>query len=109
MLYDRLLVAVDRSMVALESPSMHHIAHDELIRAQRIVDELGFALDLEAGQEIAANLLALYEFSHEQLVRANMSKDSSSLATVRTVFAELRDAWRTGVELNPAAAPTAAR
>ncbi len=105
MLYDRLIVAIDRSTVALESPSTYFIAHDELIRAQRIVDELRFALDLEAGQEIAANLLSLYEYSHELLVRANTSKDSSSLGTVRTIFVELRDAWRTGVELGTAAAP----
>ncbi len=99
MLYDRLLLAIDRSSTALAGAGDVNIAHDELVRAQRIVHELRVSLDLEQGGEIAENLQALYEWSHEQLVLVNTTKDPSGLTGVRQVIDELRTAWRDGVEL----------
>lgn len=108
MLYDRLLLAIDRTTNALDSVEASaadmSVAHDELVRAQRIVHELRVSLDLEQGGEIAANLSSLYEWSHEQLVLVNTSKDPRALAGVRKVIDELRTAWRDGVELAQAPA-----
>ncbi|NOX30048.1 MAG: flagellar export chaperone FliS [Actinobacteria bacterium] len=99
MLYDRLLVAIERSTQAIDITGDHEVAHDELVRAQRIVDELRFSLDAEAGGEIAENLRALYDFSHEQLLRANLNKNARELASIAKIFGELREAWFESVEL----------
>lgn len=100
MLYDRLLLAIDRATRSLdESDASQQVAHDELVRAQRIVNELRITLDLDQGGEIAANLQSLYEWSHDQLVLANTGKNPALLPPVRQVISELREAWRTGVEL----------
>ncbi len=99
MLYDRLLLALNRSTTALASPDGdHELVHDELVRAQRIVDEPRFAHDLDQGGEIAANLRDIYDYSHEQLLLANTRKDATQLPSLIEVFTELRTAWHEGVE-----------
>lgn len=95
MLYDRLLVAVRRSRVELEGdgPADTELCHHELVRAQRIVEELRFGLDDDQGGEIATNLRRLYDFCHERLLIANTTKSPAGLDDVEAVVAELRDVW----------------
>lgn len=98
MLYDGALAALTRSEQALaaETPAgSMEIANRELQRAQDIVTELRVTLDLEGGGAIAANLAALYDFCLDRLITANVSKDPTELPVVRTVIADLREAWAT--------------
>lgn len=67
--------------------------HQCLVRAQRIIAELASSLDMEAGGEIAANLMALYQFMHEQLVLANLQDDVNKVQKVREMLESLREAW----------------
>ena len=64
-----------------------------LVRAQRIITELASSLDMEAGGEIAANLMALYQFMHEQLVLANLQDDVNRVQKMREMLEILREAW----------------
>ena len=48
---------------------------------------------MEAGGEIAANLMALYQFMQEQLVLANFQDDVEKIRKVREMLESLRQAW----------------
>ena len=98
MLYDRLLLGLDRSLAALDTGKAPSTVHAELVRGQLILDELRFSLDHEAGGEIAANLRDLYDYCYETMVKANVEKSGDGLVTVRQIIGELRDAWYQGVE-----------
>jgi flagellar protein FliS len=63
-------------------------------KAISIIDEgLRPALDLEAGGEIAANLMALYEYVANRLLYANLKADAASLDEAAQLLAELKSAW----------------
>lgn len=95
LLYDGALAAVERAERALDETGAEAIAmaHNELTRAQDIVLELQLALDHEVGGGIAASLDSLYDFCLDALLQANLRKDPSTLAGVRTVLSGLREAW----------------
>ena len=93
MLYEGVVTALDKASNALVStPKDIELAHTELTRCQDIVIELMQALNHDAG-EMAIRLATLYEYCHHQLVQANASKDMSHAEPVKTIFADLRDAW----------------
>jgi flagellar secretion chaperone FliS len=96
MMYDGALAAITRaeqSMAALGTPGVLEVANGELLRAQRIVEELLMSLDRDQGGQIAANLAALYDFCLDRLMTANLRKDATVLPAVRETLAGLRDAW----------------
>lgn len=91
-LYDRLLVDLERgeqAIVANDIPAVNeHLTH-----AQAIVMTLYEALDTEkwpAGR----HLNGLYLFVHNELVSANVQKDTAKVAACRELLLPLRDAWR---------------
>lgn len=66
---------------------------NHILKSQEIITELMASLDLEAGGEIAKNLLSLYAYFNGQLVKANIDKDPSKLAPVKAMMEELKLAW----------------
>ena len=65
-------------------------------RAIAIIDEgLRPALDMEAGGDIAANLMALYEYIVNRLLYANLKGDEPSLDEAASLLVELKGAWET--------------
>lgn len=67
--------------------------HENLIRAQDIINELRGALDLSMG-EVAQNLERSYEYFHHLLIQANMKKDSSLLIECVELMTIIRDTWQ---------------
>jgi flagellar protein FliS len=93
MLYDGLLASLDKVDQSLaESPQGIEAAHHELMRSQAIIEELMSSLNAGAGP-VARSLAALYEYSHRQLVEANLLKQFGPAQPVRTIFEDLREAW----------------
>jgi flagellar protein FliS len=93
MLYDGLLASLDKVDQSLaETPQGIEVAHQELMRSQAIIEELMSSLNADAGQ-VARSLAALYEYSHRQLVEANLLKQFGPAQPVRTIFGDLREAW----------------
>jgi flagellar protein FliS len=90
MLYDRLVLDLDRADTAL-----HHgvPANEHLLHAQDILSELLSTLDLKAWAG-AAKLSALYTFMLTELINANVHRDAAKVASVRELVVPLRDAWR---------------
>ncbi len=64
--------------------------HNNLVRAQDIVNELRNALDLRMG-EVAENLDRSYEYFHHLLVQANMKKDAGLIDECVGLMTVLRD------------------
>lgn len=94
MLFDGALSEVARAERGLTAePADLADVNDCLARAQAIVTELSSTLDRERGGIIAENLAALYAFSLEQLIDANVRKSAEPLVAVTTTITDLRDAW----------------
>ena len=72
--------------------------NESLKRAQAVLRELMVTLDVEAGGEVAQNLLRLYDFMYYRLVDANVRKDVLLVIAVREMYQELRNTWAEAIE-----------
>jgi len=65
-------------------------------RAIDIVDSgLKTSVDREAGGELAANLLTVYELVIRNLMLANLNNDAARLDLAERLLTDIGDAWRT--------------
>jgi len=95
MLYDGAIKAVLSAQTALARGDVAERGA-AISKAISIIDEgLRPALDLEAGGEIAANLMALYEYLLNRLLYANLKGHGPSLDEVARLLTELKAAWET--------------
>lgn len=109
MAYERVITACDRAIAAAAATTSaterqacwRQTFHDETVRAQAILVELGTMLRTKhpepAVAALAGQLEALYRFALDQLVKANMTKDPKPLRSVRSTVDGLREAWIAGV------------
>jgi flagellar protein FliS len=67
-------------------------ANTWLLRAQDIIDELNYNLDMDTGT-IAQNLRGLYNYFNNTLLEANVKKDGGNLKNIVSMLVSLRDAW----------------
>jgi flagellar protein FliS len=96
-LYDGAIRFVAMSEKALVNKD-YNAANTWLLRAQDIIDELNYNLNMDTG-EIAQNLRDLYIYFNKTLMEANVKKDSRDLKTIIEMLTSLRDAWtRIGLE-----------
>lgn len=98
MLYDE---AIKQISAALElmvdekiKPSNIEKINNSIVKVQEIVTELMASLDLDKGGEIATNLLSIYSFFNQQLLEANIKKETKPLIDVKEMMEELRQAWQ---------------
>jgi flagellar protein FliS len=62
--------------------------------ASEIIQELNYALDLETGGEVAANLRSLYQFMTGHLIKAKISRSGAKkLEEVAGMLGRLLEAW----------------
>ena len=91
MLYDRLLIDVDRGEQALRTGdrggATGHLSH-----AQDIVAELICSLDLEVWDG-AQNLLSIYTYLLRELIGASMAGDPERVAACRARIEPRHEAW----------------
>jgi len=95
MLYNGALRFIKESMLALDEKNMVK-SHKANMRAQAIVDELRYTLDMQ--YEIAKKLSALYEYIKYRLVDSNMKKEKNGLEEAYNMITELRDTWSTAIK-----------
>lgn len=102
LLYDRLLVDIDRAASAQEAEDWP-VAATHLTHAQWIVSELNGSLtDVWDG---AAELRGVYTYLTGRLISANIAHDLEATVECRGLVAPLRDAWHAAAEMTAAAAP----
>jgi flagellar protein FliS len=101
MLYDALLKQLRIAKLHLERGEIAPKAA-AISKAMALIDQgLRPGLDLERGGSIAAQLLALYDYSTERLFHANLKNDVKPVEEVIRLIEPIRGAWAT---INPDAA-----
>jgi flagellar protein FliS len=78
----------------------HAIAHqdlprqnDQLQKAQKVVLELMACIDQDQGGDVARNLISLYTYVLNELVKANCEDSAEPVERCIKIFSELRDSW----------------
>jgi flagellar protein FliS len=104
MLYDRLLLDLDRAEVALRAGSRaegtQHLAH-----GQEIVAE--FIANLNVGEwDGGDRLLSVYTYLLSEMIGAGLAGDADRVAACRTVVGPLAEAWREAAVVVAADVPT---
>ncbi len=98
MLYDECIKALDKAETGFaieDNPTLRNeTIGNNILHAQDIITELAVSLDMEKGGEIAINLQRLYDFMVNHLSVANVKKEHKPLQEVRSMMADLREAWR---------------
>jgi flagellar protein FliS len=90
-LYDGAIRFVVMSEKALAQKD-YAMANTWLLRAQDVIDELNYNLNMDTG-EIAQNLRDLYMYFNKTLMEANVKKDGHNLKAIIEMLTSLRDAW----------------
>jgi flagellar protein FliS len=104
MLYDAAIRNMDSAVQLMNNdPTRLDAINTSLTKARDIITELICSLDMETGGNFAERMFALYMWFNQQLLEANLSKDSKPVVAVRDMMNDLRDAWvqiagRTSVE-----------
>jgi flagellar protein FliS len=104
MLYDRLLLDLDRAEVALRTGSRaegtQHLAH-----GQEIVAE--FIANLNVGEwDGGDRLLSVYTYLLSEMIGSGLAGDADRVAACRTVVGPLAEAWREAAVVVAADVPT---
>ena len=98
MLYDGAIRFLEQAKAGfqLEDPvEFNTTINNNILRAQDIIRELGFSLNVEQGGELAIQLRRLYDYFDRILLEANLRKDPKGVTEVIHRITELRDAWAT--------------
>lgn len=92
LLYDGAIKFIERAEAGIATHQVQE-AHTNIIKTQKILNELMVTLKVDTG-EVAQQLLTLYQYMYQQLVQANIKKDVKLLAEVKELLIGLREAWK---------------
>ena len=107
MLYEGAIRSLERSLPGFsctDPGESNMIIHNNLQRAQEIIRELNFALNMEQGGEFAANMRRLYNYIERRIWESNLKKNAGGIGEAIRHLTVLRDAWAT--MLNSQGSPT---
>ncbi len=91
MLYDGIINNLEQAKEYISKKNIQE-SHNKIVKAQDIIMELIFSLNMEAG-EIAQKLYSLYMYFHKRLLEANIYKDPKIIDEVLKMVKELREVW----------------
>lgn len=89
-LYDKAIVELNRAIIFIEDKNIPK-AHNSITRVSDIVEALDGSLKVK--YEITEHLATLYQYLREQLLKANIKKDTEILKELLPYFQELRNAF----------------
>lgn len=98
MLYEGAIRSIERALPGfdLDDPAEANMTiHNNLQKAQNIIRELNYALNMEQGGECAITLRQLYEYFDRRLWESNLHKKPDGATEVMLHLSELRNAWAT--------------
>lgn len=72
-------------------------ANNNIVKTQRIINELSIVLNLEAGGDIAKNLWKLYDYMAFRLIDINLKKDAAGIDEVVRMLEQLREVWNSAI------------
>jgi flagellar protein FliS len=115
MLYDGAVRFLEQAQLGFreEDPlAFNQTINNNVIRAQAIINELNYSLDMEAGEQFAQTLRRLYDYMDRTLQVSNQRKSLEGIVDVTNRIKVLRDAWGEMIRKSPDAsdcqAPTLA-
>ena len=98
MLYEGAIRALERALpgFTIDDPAEANMTvHNNLQKAQEIIRELNYALNMEQGGECAITLRQLYEYFDRRLWESNLQKKPDGVTEVILHLSEIRNAWAT--------------
>jgi flagellar secretion chaperone FliS len=98
MLYDGAIQALERALPGFSHDDPAHanmMIHNNLQRAQEIIRELNYALNMEQGGACASTLRRLYDYFDRRIWESNVRKRRNGVDEVIGHLIVLRDAWAT--------------
>lgn len=116
MLYDGALKFMHEAEVGFKETNLVRrieIINNNLIKAQKIINELQNSIDMSVGGDLPKTLNDLYEFCYARLETANLKKDPLPIREAYKTVSDLRSAWaemlqkQTGQSAAPAATSSA--
>lgn len=110
MLYDGAIRFLERALLGFgkEDPAEFvQTISNNVLRAQDIIQELNYSLDLERGGAFAANLRDLYFYMDRRLMQSNLDKTPEGIRDVVSRLSILRQAWADMLSNGPAPGPDA--
>jgi len=96
MLYEGAIRFLERAQTGFALPDpleCNTTINNNLLRAQEIIRELDFSLNLTAGGELAFELRRLYDYFDRRLQESNQKKEPGGITEVIARLSVLRDAW----------------
>ncbi|MEY8417350.1 flagellar export chaperone FliS [Tissierella praeacuta] len=91
MLYDGAIKFMNIGKYSIENKDLEK-AHSSLIRAQDIILELNYSLDMN--YDISKELRELYSFILSKLVDANINKNTKAIDEALVIVNDMRDTWK---------------
>ena len=92
MLCDRLVLDVQRGLDAQRAKDLPE-SHNQLVHAQEIVIHLRSTLHVEAWDG-GPGLASLYDWLHNELIRANVTKDPALTEGCLSIVTDLAETWK---------------
>lgn len=96
MLYDGAIQFLNKAKIAL-SENNYEQSHNNLMGAQRILEEFISTIDKEPNPELAGNLINLYEYFLSRLVQANIKHEIEPVDEVLKFLKELKSTWEKAI------------
>ncbi len=96
MLYDGAIKFMNIAKFSIEKKDMEK-AHNSLVRAQDIINELNYSLDMK--YEISAEMRNLYDFIMLKLIDGNLQKYEGSIDEALGITIDMRDTWKEVIKI----------
>lgn len=97
LLYNEVTKRLNKAIAAIENKQLLE-AHNCLVKSQDIILHLMSTLDLSI--PISNQLMPLYDFMYNTLVKANVHKDIESIKIVLKMVGELKETWVEAININ---------
>lgn len=91
MLYEGAIKFMNIAKYSIENKEIER-AHNSLLRAQDIITELNYTLDMK--YKVSEDLRGLYEFISAKLLDANIKKDIAAIDEALAITNDMKDTWR---------------
>ncbi|WP_419884266.1 flagellar export chaperone FliS [Peribacillus sp. B-H-3] len=97
MLYNGCLKFITLAKKAIQEDNIQE-KNTNLIKAQKIIQELMVTLNMDVG--VSKDLMSLYDYLNRRLIEANLKSDLAILEEVEGFVTDFRNTWKEVVQLN---------
>lgn len=98
MLYDGAIQFLNKAKTDMLNKDVES-AHNNLIAAQRIIQEFIDSMDREVAPQLAQNLISLYDYFIRRLVHANVKRQVAPIEEVLSYLKSLKATWEKAIIL----------